>query len=62
MAQKVEGGRFQISFKQMATWDTATETTGTDSPATLLNFFISMPSPIQVPEGKHLAEAQTHRA
>lgn len=61
MSQKIEGARFQIVLEQKKTWTTLTETSGTDSPVTRMNFFIQFPYSVPAQQGQVPAEAQSHR-
>ena len=45
MELKTEESRFKLAVEKKQTWKTVTETSGTDSPATRMYFFIGMPRP-----------------
>lgn len=65
MAEKGEGAKFDIAFEQIEKWKTTTATSGTDSPAEHMNFFIGISSPppaagLVLDLSHHVAAPQVH--
>ena len=62
MTKKIEGSRFQITLEQLEqkeSWETTTETSGTDSSAARMSFFMAIPHPAPPQEGQHPVEGET---
>lgn len=61
MAHDTTEASFKITVEKKETWKTVTETSGTDSPATRMSFFIAMPLPALPQESSPPVQTESRR-